>query len=274
MDSNISDNNINKILPEKKISYDVIEKKEEELKNLKNNTYEIKKDSIKEFIYANKNIPIIWKTKKNYQNLVLDLFNEDNNFLKYLGSNLQKNQKSNTIINRPKTTIYEKSTRDLELDKKEKRKLSMNNFIKPKKKMRMLLSPEVEIENIFDELKEKFPIRNKVKELFPKYNFEEEKKDKKNNNSYDKFNKKKFIGNHVTTSKSKYLKKMEKNIYNNLFSRENKVTSFNNQNIIKNNNDFEYKRKNRIKLMKKELNDPKIFNLLQNLNLYGPYFSY
>ena len=274
MESNFSDNNINKILPEKKITYDVVEKKEAKLKNLKNNTDKIKKESIKEFIYTNKNIPIIWKTKKNYQNLVLDIFNEDNNFLKYLGNNIQKKKKLNTIINRPKTSINEKNIRNLELERKKQRKLSYNTFIKPKKKIRMLLSPQVEIENIFEELKEKYPINNKVKDLFPYYNFEEEKKDKIGNSSFDRFNKKKFSGNTITTSKSKYLKKMEKNIYNNLFSRENTTISFNNQNITKTNNDFEYKRKNRIKIMKKELNDPRIFHLLQNLNLYGPYFSY
>ena len=274
MDSNVSDNNINKIVPEKRITYDVVEKKEIELKKIKNNTDEIKKDSIKQFIYTNKNIPMIWKTKKNYQNLVLDIFNEDNNFLKYLGSNLKKKKNSNTILIRQKNALNEKNIRNIELERKEKRKLSYNAFIKPKKKIRMLLSPQFEIENIFDELKEKFPIKNKVKELFPHYNFEEEKKDKVHNRSFDIFNKKKFIGNYVTTSKTKYLKKIEKNIYNNLFSRESTTTLFNNQNIKKYNNDFEYKRKNRIKLMKKELNDPKIFNLLQNLNLYGPYFSY
>jgi hypothetical protein len=87
----------------------------------------------------------------------------------------------------------------------------------------MLLSPQIEIENIFEELKEKYPIKNKVKDLFPYYNFEEEKKDKIGNSSFDRFNKKKFSGNTITTSKSKYLKKMEKNIYNNLFTKNNNI---------------------------------------------------
>ena len=280
MDSNISDNNISKVILKKTINYDIIERREVELKKLKNNTDEIKKNSIKEFIYTNKKIPIIWKTKKNYQNLVLDILDDDNNFFKYLGNNPQKNDIINTNINRPKTTIFEKKFPNIESDKKEKQKLSFNKFINPKKTIRMLLSPQVEMETIFDDLKEKFPIKNKLKELFPHYNLEEKKKEKRSNNSFDIFNKNrisKFFGNHVTTNKSKYLKKMEKNIYNNLFSRDNKtiktIPSIN-QNIIKNNHDFEYKRKNRIKIMKKELNDPRISNLLQNLNLYGPYFSY
>ena len=266
------------MIPKKRTYYDIIERKEKELNNLENNTNEVKKSSIKEFIYSNKNIPIIWKTKKNYQNLVLDIFNDDIDFLKYLGSKKQKENKLNLNNDRPKTSIFEGKNRNVDINKKEKERLSFPKFTRPKKKLRMLLSPQAEVENIFDELKEKFPIKNKLKELFPHYNLDEDTKDKKNNYSYDKYIKNKiskFFGNHATTSKSKYLKKMEKNIYNNLFSRDNKISFSNGQNIIKNNNnDFEYKRKNRLKIMKKELNDPRIFNLLQNLNLYGPYFSY
>ena len=266
------------MIPKKRIYYDIIERKEKELNNLENNTNEVKKSSIKEFIYSNKNIPIIWKTKKNYQNLVLDIFNDDSDFLKYLGSKKQKENKLNLNNDRPKTSIFEGKNRNVDINKKEKERLSFPKFPRPKKKLRMLLSPQAEVENIFDELKEKFPIKNKLKDLFPHYNLDEDTKDKKNNYSYDKHIKNKiskFFGNHATTSKSKYLKKMEKNIYNNLFSRDNKISFSNGQNIIKNNNnDFEYKRKNRVKIMKKELNDPRIFNLLQNLNLYGPYFSY
>ena len=160
MDSNISDNNISKVILKKTINYDIIERREVELKKLKNNTDEIKKNSIKEFIYTNKNIPIIWKTKKNYQNLVLDILDDDNNFFKYLGNNPQKNDIINTNINRPKTTIFEKKFPNIESDKKEKQKLSFNKFINPKKTIRMLLSPQVEMETIFDDLKEKFPIKN------------------------------------------------------------------------------------------------------------------
>lgn len=266
------------MIPKKRTYYDIIERKEKELNNLENNTNEVKKSSIKEFIYSNKNIPIIWKTKKNYQNLVLDIFNDDSDFLKYLGSKKQKENKLNLNNDRPKTSIFEGKNRNVDINKKEKERLSFPKFTRPKKKLRILLSPQAEVENIFDELKEKFSIKNKLKELFPHYNLDKDTKDKKNNYSYDKHNKNKiskFFGNHATTSKSKYLKKMEKNIYNNLFSRDNKISFSNGQNIIKNNNnDFEYKRKNRVKIMKKELNDPRIFNLLQNLNLYGPYFSY
>ena len=160
MDSNISDNNISKVILKKTINYDIIERREVELKKLKNNTDEIKKNSIKEFIYTNKNIPIIWKTKKNYQNLVLDILDDDNNFFKYLGNNPQKNNIINTNINKSKTTIFEKKFPNIESDKKEKQKLSFNKFINPKKTIRMLLSPQVEMETIFDDLKEKFPIKN------------------------------------------------------------------------------------------------------------------
>ena len=187
------------MIPKKRTYYDIIERKEKELNNLENNTNEVKKSSIKEFIYSNKNIPIIWKTKKNYQNLVLDIFNDDSDFLKYLGSKKQKENKLNLNNDRPKTSIFEGKNRNVDINKKEKERLSFPKFTRPKKKLRMLLSPQAEVENIFDELKEKFPIKNKLKELFPHYNLDEDTKDKKNNNKTRQ------------SSRNKKIKKFKKN---------------------------------------------------------------
>ena len=66
--------------------YDVVELKDIELKNLKNDTKNIKKETIKEFVYSNKKIPDLWKNKKNFKNIVLETFVEDNHFLNYLGT--------------------------------------------------------------------------------------------------------------------------------------------------------------------------------------------
>ncbi len=67
------DNNTNKITSKKRTKYDIIEKKDIELNHIKQNTNDIKKSSIKQFIYSNRNVPKVWKTKQNYKNLVLDL---------------------------------------------------------------------------------------------------------------------------------------------------------------------------------------------------------
>ena len=146
----------------------------------------------------------------------------------------------------------------------------------PKKKIRALINPRIEMENIFEDLKEKYPIKKKLGQLFP-FNFEEDKKDQRINFSYDKYNvgkKSMLVENSMAKSKLKKIKKIEKNIYNNLFLK-NKNIAFINTRLSRNrNDDFDYKRKNRVKLMRKELKDPKVFNLLQSVNLYGPYFSY
>ena len=66
--------------------YDAVEQKDIELQNLKTTTKNIKKETIKEFVYSSKKIPVVWKSRKNFKNIVLETFVEDTDFLKYLGS--------------------------------------------------------------------------------------------------------------------------------------------------------------------------------------------
>ena len=122
------DNNTNKITSKKRTKYDIIEKKDIELNHIKQNTNDIKKSSIKQFIYSNRNVPKVWKTKKNYKNLVLDLFANDNNFIKYLGNNeSDKNLTSNIKLKRPKTSIVERNS-NLNFDSNKKHKLTYNKL--------------------------------------------------------------------------------------------------------------------------------------------------
>ena len=99
-------NSIDKMIPKKKTNYDVIERKDLELNNIREKTNDIKTDSIKQFIYSNKNIPKVWKTKKNFKNLVLQIFADDDNFIKYLGNNTEydSNITTNTNTKRPMTS--------------------------------------------------------------------------------------------------------------------------------------------------------------------------
>lgn len=270
-----SEINANKIFSKKRTKYDIIEKKVIELNKIKKNTNDIKKCSIKQFIYSNKNVPKIWKTKKTYKNLVLQIFANDNNFLKYLGTNVENDKNLNTNINiqRPKTSISEgKIIPNIDLNKK--KELAYNRFQETKTKIRTLISPQIEIENYFEDLNEKYPIKEKLIQLFPYYNLEDDKNNKERNYSYDNSKKLKIDENSIVKGKFKKIRKMEKNIYNNLFPKTKNLLSVTTGFSRSENDDFDFRRKNRIKLMKKELNDPKIFNLLQNLNLYGPYFSY
>ena len=271
-------NNEDKIILKKRVKHDIIEKKDIELNNIKNNTNDIKKSTIKEFIYSHKNVPKIWKTKKTYKNLILDIFAEDNNFLKYMGSNVEKepNSPKNINIKRPKTTTFE--NRNVNYDLFKSKRSTNYKFGEPKKKIRLMTNSQIEIENIFDDLRDKYPIKKKLFELFPSYNFEDDKKSKTINasfNNYKTIKNSKLVENSVETNRLKKIKKMEKNIYNNIFMNYRKNIHYLTDGLSKkNDNDFDYKRRNRIKLMENELNDPKIFNILCKLNLYGPYFSY
>ena len=277
MNNKESDTNIDKILSKNRTKLDCIEKREKELNDLTNTTNNIKKNSIKEFLYSNKNVPKIWKTKKNYNNLVLELIDDDSNFLKYLGNNFNnvKNVNFDNNIRRSKTAVTENKEFCSETNKNET--FSFKRFEKPENKINIIINPQIEMENIFEYLNEKYPIKKKLIQLFPNYKFNKTKFNKKSNYSFDSKNgieNSIFIRNSVVKNKLKYIGKMEKNIYNNLFTKNNNINSANKR-IFKNiNNDFDYKRKNRMKIIQKELNDSKIFSLLQNVNLYGPYFSY
>ena len=154
MENRKSVNNIDKMIPKKKTNYDVIERKDLELNNIREKTNDIKTDSIKQFIYSNKNIPKVWKTKKNFKNLVLQIFADDNNFIKYLGNNTEydSNITTNTNTKRPMTS---------KLEERKIKNLSFNRYQPPKRKIRMSINPQTEMENIFDDLKENYPMKNK-----------------------------------------------------------------------------------------------------------------
>ena len=129
----ISSNNLNKSSSSKNNSngdkiYDEIEKKEKEIKNLKNEINKYKKGTIQEFVYSNRKIPSAWKYKRNFKKIVLELLVEDNNFLKYLGS---EDESANIVIDnnkkfRPKTALSDKKNLSISNAK-------INNIINSKK---------------------------------------------------------------------------------------------------------------------------------------------
>ena len=176
----------------KKIDYNDLINNDIKLNKYSNNLNNIKNESIKEFIYSNRTIPIIWKKLKNYQNIVMNLFSRDEKFLSYVG-HIGENQTKN---NRPKTSIlyrnnnnklsknynssysllnnshkFEKKNFSI-LNKKNMKNRrttpsyslnSLNNF----KKGLLKQISEKEMENILNDYTIKYPIKEKINELFP-----------------------------------------------------------------------------------------------------------
>ena len=307
---------------EKTKLYDEIEQKVIELKNIKKETDKHKKDAIKQLIYANKRVPNIWRNKKNYTNLVLELFSEDNNFLKYLGSGENNNTSSsikNSNQNNSKieesskkrsltyTNLKYKKTKDINNKKilrintleslKNVSKSNTTNLYSNSSnyKLKKMLTAEEEMINIFNNLKEQFPIRKKCEELYPDYNFDEIKINKKsntNNNNNSTDNKKDNIYsilNKIEQNRLKRIRAFEKNIYNNFLTENNQKDNNHNRLLFKNKKykissktlkDIDVKLKikneneNKKEIIKKEINDSKVYKSLNRINFYGPYFSY
>ena len=242
--------------------HDIVEQKGILLNNIKNNIKKIKKETIKEFVYSNKTIPALWKNKKNFQDIVLETFAEDNNFLKYLG-NVGDNDsipvKSKTQI-RPKTVSSDRrnikknfqinknnynKTKNILLGKLESIKSEAKsdttniysstfskNINKPKIKLRKIISPQEEMQNIFDNLKVEYPILKKLEELYPNYDWGKmsinvpNSNDSKNsdNNKIENLN---SIESLIDKSRLHKIDKIQRNIFNNLLSlKKNKKLKF------------------------------------------------
>ena len=254
--------NSNKMLSKAEMAfYDVVEQKDIELKNLKNDTKNLKKETIKEFVYSNKKIPDLWKNKKNFKNMVLETFVEDNHFLNYLGTvedndSIQAKKRAHI---RPKTAISEgkEMKTNLKINKHKyfknfKKKFTLgsfessktysnsinnniyslpnsNKYKKPKIKLRKIFSQQEEIQNMLDSLKEKYPLRHKLKELYENYNLEELNIPtipiKSNKNDIKENNKtvnENLVGQLVDKSRLHKIQKIERNIFNNLLSLNKK----------------------------------------------------
>ena len=267
---NIKTININKILSKEDEVYDEIEKNEKKLQNLKHKINSFKKGSIKEFVYTNRKVPYIWRIKKNYENLILGLFLEDNNFMKYIGkggSTTSRTIKSNAKT-RPKTAFTKRknlTNTNFQMDKNINisnknsihkidklssiRSVSRSNTTnldsinssniskvknKCKIKLKKVISPEEETEIIFDKLKEKYNIKKKFEELFSSYNIDEMTMQLNSNTSKNKDEKIYSIKSSIEKEKFIKIKKIQRNIYNNLLLKDKNKTKINsNQPLFK-----------------------------------------
>ena len=313
---NIKTININKILSKEDEVYDEVEQNQKKLQNLKSKINTFKKGSIKEFVYTNRKVPFIWRIKKNYESLILGLLLEDNNFMKYIGKGPEttsRTLKGNSKA-RPKTAFTKRknlTNTNFQIDKKINinnkkithkidrlssiRSVSRSNTTnldsinsskiskgKCKIKLRKIISPEEETEIIFDKLKEKYSITKKFEELFSSYNSDEMTMQLNSNTSKISDEKIYSIKSNIEKEKLIKIKKIQRNIYNNLFKDKNKNKNNDNKPLIKKykliSNTQKHidklKQENKKEIIKNDINDSKIFSLLKSINFYGPYFSY
>ena len=267
---NIKTINISKILSKDDEVYDEIEKNEKKLQNLKHKINSFKKGSIKEFVYTNRKVPYIWRIKRNYDNLILGLFLEDNNFMKYIGKGAESTNRTikNNIKNRPKTAFTKRknlTNTNFQMDKiininnkknihkidklSSIRSVSRSNTTnldsinsskiskvnnKCKIKLKKIISSEDETEIIFDKLKEKYSIKNKFEELFSSYNADEMTMQLNSNISKNNDEKIYAIKSKIEREKLIKIKKIQRNIYNNLLLKDKNKTKINsNQPLFK-----------------------------------------
>lgn len=281
----------------KKKLYDEIELKDLIIKNNHKKTKKIKIDSIKQLVYANKNIPKYWKSKLDYPNQVLELFSKDSNFLNYVGTggnmastgNMTKSTKNLTDNNYKKTNNNntEESVKDRDLNNK-KLKLSivkenhkLNNskkycYTTPNRTKYKILKEKVvndkEVLNILDELQINYPIKEKLNNLFPeeeieKIRFKKEILENKANKYF------KIRYPIINAQKNKNV--LKNNIYVNLIAssknEQDKEDNKKENSIRKYINDYDI---DLLKMKKEMIKSPLANKYLERINFYGPYYSY
>ena len=294
--------------------YDEIELKDRLINRNKRKIKDIKIDSIKQLVYANKNIPKKWKTKQDYPTQVLEIFSKDPKFLNYVGrsnNTINNNEISKTIkSNRNNLTnnnyfkitfnkINKNNNYNTETYKdksyKIKNGLSLsnisennknNNFQKvgyyttPKKNRCMSLRnnnvlKERELLIIMDELQTSFPIKEKLYDFYTKDDIDKINiKNETLKNKLNKCFKKRYPI--ILTEKSK--NDLKKNIFINLISSYKDSKNNTNENVENNNNNKKYIDDFEYDIFKKrkELikNYPQSKKYLERVNFYGPYYSY
>ena len=277
--------------------YDEIELKDLVIKNNHKKIKKIKIDSIKQLVYANKNIPKYWKSKLDYPNQVLELFSKDSNFLNYVGTggnminsdNLTKSTKNLTVnrFNKTNNNFTEESNKNANLNKKKlklsigKENLKLNNLKKycyttPNRNKYKLIKENIvndkEILNILDELQINYPIKEKLNELFPEEEIEKirYKKEILKNKANKYF---KIRCPIINAQKNKNV--LKNNIYVNLIASSKKEQikdDIKKENINKRYiNDYDI---DLLKMKKEMIKNPLANKYLERINYYGPYYSY
>ena len=243
---------------------DEIERRNIKIRLSQNKLNKIKKESIKDMIYANKYVPNSWRAKLNYQEQVRNLLANDENFLVYMG-NLGKNDKNKNKIDNLKMIGNKKTLLNL----------NKNNSNKKLKLFRNKTMDDREVDIYLTNLGKSFPIKEKLNELFDdKTLMTIENKNKinvkKNNSNNDKAD---LRYKCVITEKKK--NDINKNIFINLMNNKSrnivKQKFYRVQSAIAKNSCIKKlddgKKKYKIK-------DKYAMQQLESINYYGPYYSY
>lgn len=262
---------------------DEIELKEIKIKENKKKIKEIKDNSLKEFVYSNRIIPLSWKNKIEYRNQVLEIFASDQNFLSYVGSVGPENTETiKTTINNPKFKFkIKKMQRPLSFSQKknifhikEENSLSTKNFssINNKNKLKHQKNKtlnEKDLHSILYELKNDYPIKGKLKEIFPENLLKSINLN--NKNFHNTINDIEL--NYLKVKPKKRKDMFRQNIFVNLLPRKSKIKQRRVQSAYNKN---EYKKNYNDNFVRKKLNikDENIMKHLESIHFFGPYYSY
>ena len=243
--------------------YDEIEENNQNILRDKKALKNVKKESVKEFIYTNKEIPEKWKQKLNYKDDLLEILTKDKKLLTYIGTNppdsgmystigssanldfkkrksiSTKMDKSFPNINNNRYIINKSPEKNIENEKK-KIKLEINisdshSIGKTSKLRNSLISNtknynEKEIYNILEDFKTAYPIKEKLDQLYTSTNYYNNAKnsiDKKNEtgNSGSNFHK---TSNSMYSFQNMITEKRQNVFRQNVFNNLIRSGSFNN----------------------------------------------
>ena len=260
-------------------SYDEIESNDITIKDNIEKLKHLKNDTIKQFVYTNKDIPVQWKNKLDYKQNLLRIFINDINFLSYLGVGNFKEMSKSTKNKKKKENIIKESSKEktsFDISKEseqEKITNSPNRSLTNKNKYGRYKEKHnytnKEIVGILEEFKSAYPILIKEKENNEIYNISNKKnyEEKINKTCYnininERKSRNKLIFPNIKLITSKRQNTFRQNIFTNLLpSRIN-----NNNNYLNSNSEMFDKKIN--------INNPTIVKYLEGINFYGPYFSY
>ena len=276
--------------------YDEIELKNIKIRDSFHKLRDIKANSLKDFVYSNRQIPDHWKNKLDYQNQVFELFAKDQNFLLYVGNvpdeveNIESNKSKQKIDK--KKILFRNNGQEGWQNKTENNilkneKIERNNSIRIKsfsskniknklKHIKNKSIGEKEIINIFDELHNDFPIKEKLVDLFPEKVI---KSIRLENN---------VIGNKLKRFYPEMKPEKRRNIFrqnifvnlipqkpknkSNLISRQYQSAIFNKSHKKPSTNNFmlnsEFVKK------KFDIKNELVMKQLESINFFGPYYSY
>ena len=241
---------------------DRIEKMNKSLRMTKEKLNTIKENSIKDFVYSNRQIPSSWKSKYNYCEQVRKMLANDDIFLAYIG-NMYKNNKIKKKIGDVK--LYSSKT--------SKKKENETKKIRKFQLFRNKTMDERDVDNYLKKLEKLYPIKGKLNEIFDKKILAP--LNNKNKININQNIKKRLKFEYLTINKMK--NDINNNIYTNLVSKKSRNDDdeiiHRSQSAINKNYKKDIKKDYYTK-RRVILKNPYAMKQLESINYFGPYYSY